>query len=120
MRAPRAVVKNDKFLIQLWCNESCRVFQDKLADAAGKARFKKKLTELVDQTFGNGTFEGLGNAQFVDFLREDEYDEEAEEEDVEEEELQEDPDEEEEDSLGLYLFEPIPTTPTLAHKSDFF
>ena len=77
MRAPRSVVKLDKMMVQLWRNECARVFGDKLATKEDKARFAKKLVEITDQAFGKGYNEQLGSAWFVDFLRDDVYDEDG-------------------------------------------
>ena len=77
MRSPRSVVKTDKTMVQLWKNEAARVFGDKLSTKEDKKRFNKKLIDITDQAFGKGYSEQLGNSWFIDFLRDDEYDEDG-------------------------------------------
>jgi dynein heavy chain len=77
MRAPRSVIKADKTLVQLWRHEVSRVFGDKLSTKEDQKRFAKKLVDITDQAFGKGYNEGLGASWFVDFLREDVYDEDG-------------------------------------------
>ena len=64
-------------MVQLWRNEVGRVFGDKLSTKEDKKRFAKKLVDVTDQAFGKGYNEQLGNSWFVDFLRDDEYDEDG-------------------------------------------
>ena len=81
LRCPTTLVSNQKYLLQLWHHEAERVFSDKLTDIADKNKFKKQLNEITNKSFGSGTSENIKVKDefplFVDFLREDEFDEDG-------------------------------------------
>jgi dynein heavy chain, axonemal len=77
MRAPRSTIKADKTMVAIWRNEAARVFEDKLVSKEDKKRFAKKLVDVTDQAFGKGYTESIGKPVFVDFLRDDVYDEDG-------------------------------------------
>ena len=81
LRSPRSTIANEKILLQLWRHECERVFSDKLTDVADKKRFSKQIGEVMNKAYGSGTATNIQLKDeyplFVDFLREDEYDEDG-------------------------------------------
>jgi dynein heavy chain len=81
LRVPRQVISSEKMLLQLWHHEAERVFSDKLTGINDKKKFMKELNAITNKNFGNGTADNIKVKDeyplFVDFLREDEYDEDG-------------------------------------------
>ena len=63
-------------LLRLWKHECCRVFQDKLTNNADKDWYARTMEEVMLSNFGETfTAKCRNEAFFVDFLRDDELDE---------------------------------------------
>jgi len=81
LRSPRSTIANEKVLLQLWRHECERVFSDKLTDVVDKKRFSKQIDDVMNKAYGSGTSSNIQSKDeyplFVDFLREDEYDEDG-------------------------------------------
>jgi dynein heavy chain len=72
---------NEKYLIKLWRHECERVFADKLISNEDKAKWQQFTNAMTESDFGKispkDKVELQDSALFVDFLREDEYDEDG-------------------------------------------
>jgi dynein heavy chain, axonemal len=78
IRTPKANITNEKVLLKLWRHESERVFCDKLTTLEDKKKFMTQLDLSTEQAFGKMTAkERADPGIFVDFLRDDEYDEDG-------------------------------------------
>jgi dynein heavy chain len=79
VRTPRDNLPNEKVLLKLWRHENERVFSDKLTTDADKKKFAKELDANTESTFGKQSAKDKndGGTIFVDFLRDDEYDEDG-------------------------------------------
>ncbi len=63
-------------LLRLWKHECARVFQDKLTNNADKKWYAATMDRIIQARFGGeAAAAALDEAYFVDFMREDVFDE---------------------------------------------
>lgn len=77
--ADRNYYETKEQVVKLWAHEVLRVFSDRLIDNADKEKFQKMLNDQLEQQFTMNYQEHCmtnqaSHAIFVDFLREDEED----------------------------------------------
>jgi dynein heavy chain len=98
LRTPKPNITSERVLVRLWRHECERVFSDKLTNKPDKSKFARELESIMEQAFagsagyGGGGGGGKSGKQqmastgggggedttiFVDFLRDDEYDEDG-------------------------------------------
>jgi len=63
-------IATDEVFLRLWCNESFRVFHDRLINDTDRAWFVNHVTELISKNFKMAAEPELfGNLRFGDLLK---------------------------------------------------